>query len=183
MASQISQAALYHSVIFNDGKVTRNTWTDWYLIPSSRPVIVQPTPIYKYVEIPGRNGSLDLTDYLVGEPTYSDRKGSLEFIVVNNVGNYLDYGKKNNPKKPNDKSTFPHKAAESLGNWVARKDVIADFLNGRKMKVTLEDDPEYYYYGRVFFKEWRADAQFSRVVIEYQLEPYKRYRDGKEAGL
>ena len=51
------------------------------------------------------------------------------------------------------------------------------------MKMFLEDDPNYYYYGRFFFKEWRSEANFSKVVIEYQVAPYRYLNNGKEAGL
>lgn len=161
---------MYHSLTFQHGNTRINTWDNWRLIPSSLPVIVQPTPVFKYVDIPGRDGSLDTTDYLIGRPTYSDRKGSIEFIVANTVGNTQFYGSAKD-------------RAKSIGNWENRRTQIAAFLDGRKLKVFLEDDPQHYYYGRVFFKEWRSDAQFSKVVIEYQFDPYKYTRDGQKAGL
>ena len=180
-------ANTYHSIIFEDGTNRFHTWDNWHLIPSTRPVIVQPTPLYKYVDIPGRDGSLDITDYLIGRPVYSDRKGSLEFIAANTLGNTLRYGDKRNFSKDNspggDYYYFQRRANESYGNWSDRRSEIAAFLNGRKMKMFLEDDPNFYYYGRVFFKEWRPDPQFSKVIIEYQVNPYKYSRDGKEAVL
>ena len=145
---------MYHSLIFQDGNTRVNTWDNWRLIPSSRPTLVQPTPVYKYVDIPGRDGSLDTTDYLIGRPTYSDRKGQFEFYVYNDGT-----------------------------NWVNRRAQIASFLTGKKMKMFLEDEPNYYYYGRFFFKEWRSDANYSKVVIEYQVAPYRYLSNGKEAGL
>ena len=161
---------MYHSLDFQYGNTRVNTWDNWRLIPSSLPVIVQPTPVYKYVEIPGRDGTIDTTDYLIGRPTYSDRKGSLEFYVSNIVGNTQFFGDQRD-------------LSRSIGKWENRRTEIAAFLNGRKMKVFLEDDPYHYYYGRVFLKEWRSDARFSKVIIEYQFDPYKYTRDGKEAGL
>ena len=145
---------MYHSVIFQDGNVRKNTWDNWRLIPSSRPTVVQPTPLFKNVDIPGKDGTLDITDYLIGRPTYSDRKGSFEFYVSNDGT-----------------------------SWTARRASIASFLNGKKMKMILEDEPQYYYYGRFFFKEWRSEPQFSKVVIDYQVGPYRYLLDGKEAGL
>ena len=145
---------MYHSLIFQDGNIRVNTWDNWRLIPSSRPTLVQPTPVYKYVEIPGRDGALDTTDYLIGRPTYSDRKGQFEFYVYNDGQ-----------------------------NWVNRRAQIASFLTGKKMKMFLEDEPNYYYYGRFFFKEWKSDPQFSKVIIEYQVAPYRYLSNGQEAGL
>ena len=145
---------MYHSLIFIDGNITRNTWDNWHLIPSSRPVVVRPTATYKYVDVPGMDGSLDLTDYLIGRPVYSDRQGAFEFYVAN------DYG-----------------------NWASRRAEIASFLNGRKMKLYLEDEPQYYYEGRFFFKAWTPDASHSKVTIEYRVKPYRYLANGKEAGL
>ena len=145
---------MYHSLIFQDGNIRVNTWDNWRLIPSSRPTLVQPTPVYKYIEIPGRDGTIDTTDYLIGRPTYSDRKGQFEFYVYNDGQ-----------------------------NWVNRRAQIASFLTGKKMKMFLEDEPNYYYYGRFFFKEWKSDPQFSKVIIEYQVAPYRYLSNGQEAGL
>lgn len=135
---------MYHSINFVDGNISRNTWDNWHLIPSSRPVVARPTTNYKYIDIPGTDGSLDITDYLVGRPTYSDCSGSFEFYVEN------DYG-----------------------DWAARKSELSTFLNGRRMKMILEDDPDYYYMGRFTLNQWKAGANFSSVTIDYRVEPYK----------
>lgn len=135
---------MYHSLIFVDGNNSRNTWDNWHLIPSSRPVVSRPNVTLRYVDVPGKDGQLDISDYLIGRPTYSSCNGSFEFYVAN------DYG-----------------------NWASRKSELSEFLNGRKMKMFLEDDPQYYYLGRFTFKEWRAGPNFSSVVIEYTVEPYK----------
>lgn len=145
---------MYHSLIFQHGNTKVNTWDNWHLIPVSRPVIVQPTPAYSFVSIPGADGSMDLTDYLIGRPIYSDRQGSFEFYVAND-----------------------------FGNWASRRAEIASFLNGRQMKLYLEDEPQYYYEGRFFFKSWTPDASFSKVTIEYHVKPYRYLVNGGEAGL
>lgn len=146
---------MYHSLIFKDGTIVRNTWNNWHLIPSTRPVVAQPTPAYKYVDVPGRDGSLDFSDYLIGRPTYSDRSGSFSFYVANE-----------------DPST-----GKGFGNWASRKQDIAQFLDGRKLlKLTLEDDINYYYLGRFYMKDWQPGENFSMVVIEYRVKPYK-YRE------
>lgn len=155
MANETQQ---YHSLIFqlyNDPSARNyNTWDNWHLIPSARPVVAQPNPVYNYVDIPGSDGSMDLTDYLVGRPTYSDRTGSFEFYVENDHG-----------------------------DWASRRAEIASFFNGRRMKMYLADDPQYYYDGRFFFRAWTPDASHSKVTIEYRLKPYRYLSTGKEAGL
>lgn len=146
---------MYHSLIFDIGdNRAYNTWDDWHLIPSTRPVVAQPTPVYTYVDIPGSDGSMDLSDYLIGRPTYSDRNGSFDFYVAN------DYG-----------------------DWADRKAELAAFFNGRIMKMFLEDDREYYYEGRIYFKQWTPDASHSKVTLEYRLKPYRYLSNGEVAGL
>lgn len=137
---------MYHSLIFVDGAVTRHTWDNWHLIPSSRPVISRPSPAYKMVDIPGMDGQLDLTDYLIGRPTYSNCSGTFQFYVANE---------------------------KVYGDWASRKSEISGFLNGRKMRMFLEDDPQYYYEGRFYLSGWNPGAAFSTVSIDYQVLPYK----------
>lgn len=161
MAKTASTMQNYHSVTFkytdaNKIERTFNTWTNWNLIPVSRPMIAQPNPIYTYVDIPGADGSLDLTDYLVGRPTYSDRSGSFQFYVINNDG-----GK----------------------NWPKRKAELASVLDGKIMKISLDDDRDHYYKGRCYFRQWSPGADFSQVTIEYRVGPYRYNKNGKEVGL
>ena len=70
---------MYHSITFGD----RNTWDDWHLIPSTRPLFNPPDAKTHYVDIPGANGQLDLIESLTGYPLYENRTGSIEFYVAN----------------------------------------------------------------------------------------------------
>lgn len=165
------QAKKYHSINFakrlsadTTDTIYRNTWDNWHLLPSGRPIFAQPSPIYKFTEIPGSDGQLDLTDYLIGRPTYSMRQGSLEFLIQNGYANY-----------------------ETV------KAALAEFFDGNKMTAFLDDDYDpvnntytYYYSGRFFFRAWNPSVTASSVTIEYQLQPYKyiETQEGmKEAGL
>lgn len=153
---------MYHSITFtnaseddlNTGGFTEtstglllngvNTWDEWHLIPSSRPTIAMPGVSEKYIEIPGRDGSIDLSDWLAGRPIYGDRQGSLEFYHQNG---YED--------------------------WETVRRAMAHYFHGRTLKMILEDDPAYYYEGRFKLNEWKSEASHSKVVIDYRLKPYK----------
>lgn len=131
---------MYHSIMFGD----KNTWDDWFLIPSSRPVFNPPEPKTLYLEVPGVDGLFDLTTALTGDVRYGSRTGSLEFIVDNG-----------------------HK------EWFELYSDISDYLHGQKMKAILEDDPSYYYEGRFTVNEWKSDKLHSLIKIDYVTDPYK----------
>ena len=135
-----------HSITFRtiNGQSQVNTWTDWFLIPTSRPSISIPTYSNKYVEIPGMNGSYDLTNYLVSSNVYSDRSGNFEFVVDNDHISWID---------------------------VARR--ITLFINGQKLRMIFSDDPNYYYEGRFTFDSFQSDQANSKVVINYRVSPIR----------
>lgn len=134
-------------------KVENNTWNNWYLIPSSRPTIAPAPPVTKYIEIPGRDGVEDLTDFLTANTVYGQRTGSLSFIVDND-----------------------HE------HWMGLRDKITNYLHGKKRLMVLEDDPKFYYEGRFQVANWESGADHSTITISYQLEPYKRAFDEEGAG-
>jgi len=133
---------MYHSITIGD----KNTWTDWHLIPSSRPLVNPPNVRASMVEIPGSDGVLDLSDSLIGRPTYANRSGSWDF--------YVDNG---------------------YGTWSDRYSSIMAYLHGERMTAVLEDDPLFYYEGRFSVNQWRSDPYYSRITIDYNVGPYKMY--------
>lgn len=131
---------MYHSITFG----TKNSYDDWHLVATSRPLINPPTVKTKYVDIPGANGSLDLTQALTGSPAYNNREGAFEFYVLNG-----------------------HKP------WQELYSEIMQYLHGKEMRLILEDDPDYYYTGRFFVASWTSDKDYSRIAIQYNLKPFK----------
>lgn len=125
-----------------------NTYTDWHLVPDGRPVIAMPEVRKNYVEVPGMSGSLDLSESLTGYPLYEKREGELKFHVLN-----------------------------GYSPWNVLHQNIATYLHGHVRNVKLEDDPNWYYQGRLSLNEWISnnDGTWSDVVIGYVLDPYKYY--------
>lgn len=134
------KAKSYHSITIGD----KNTWDDWHLVPTSRPLVNPPGVRANMVDIPGGDGSLDLTEALTGFPTYSNRTGSWEFIVMN------DYG-----------------------SWEARYSELMAYFHGKQFRAILDDDPNYYYEGRFSLSSWSSNKNWSTVVINYNVGPYK----------
>lgn len=123
----------------------KHTWNDWHLIPASRPTIVQPKLKTQYVDVPGLGSSEDFSELLSGHPIYSDRTGDMEFVVLHD---YWD-------------------------SWDETRTTIANHLTGKNMQVILDDDPTHYYYGRCYLDEYRSEPNYSRIVINYTLKPFK----------
>jgi phage-related protein len=102
-----------------------------------------------HVEIPGVSGVLDLSETLTNYPTYNNRSGDLKFHVLN------DY-------KP----------------WQELYHEIANYIHGKITTLKLEDDPDYFYRGRVSVSGWESnnDGTWSDITFSYDLEPYKYYK-------
>ena len=122
----------------------KNTWDDWRLVPASRPVFNPPAQKVKTLDIPGGDGVIDLSQALTGYPVYQNRTGSIEFVVMNDF-------------KP----------------WQTAYSDIMDYLHGQNMRAVLEDDPEYFYEGRFTVNAWKSEKDWSRIVIDYSVGPYK----------
>lgn len=123
----------------------KNTWDDWRLIPAQRPLFNPPAVKTNMVSIPGGDGVLDLTESLAGRPTFENRVGSWTFYVQNG---YKD--------------------------WSALYSEIMVYLHGQEFRAILEDDPAYYYEGRFSVNQWKSDKDWSQIVIDYNVAPYKK---------
>lgn len=142
------QAKLYHSI--NIGAI--NTWDDWHLVPTSRPLVNPPNVKTHYVAVPGRDGELDLTEALAGKPVFQDRSGDWEFFVINS-----------GQLEPNS----------SYGEWYSRYTTIMQYVHGQYFEIILDDDPYYCYKGRLTVKEWNSEKGNSLITLSYILNPYK----------
>lgn len=139
------QAKAYHSITIGD----KNTWDDWHLVPTSRPLVSPPGLKTHFVDLPGGDGVLDLTEALTGKPVYGNRTGTWEFIVMN------DYA-----------------------SWELLYSDIMDYLHGKAHTAILDDDPGYYYEGRFSVEEWTSGKDWSTIKIQYSVYPYKMSVEG-----
>ena len=102
-----------------------------------------PSPKTETIDIPGGDGVLDLTDFF-GETKYSNRNLSFEFSSMVNPSEFM--------------SLFS---------------TVQNALHGKKMKITLDDDPDWCYIGRISVSEWKADKNIGKLTIDCDCEPYK----------
>lgn len=125
-----------------------NTWDDLHLIPTSRPLVNPPSVSMNQVAIPGMDGFIDLTELLSGRVNYGARQGSWEFIA--------------------------HPDWTDAEPWHYKYSRIMQLFHGKAVsQVILEDDPGFYYTGRISVNQWRSGESWSTVTLDYVLQPYK----------
>lgn len=126
-----------------------NTFENWGLVAAERPSVAPPTLKSKYVELPGIDGVLDYTELLIGRVPYGRRSGSWTF--------YTDEDK-----------------MKSLGyTWDKLYEELELTLHGKECEVSLDDDYEFFYRGRMAVNQWRSLKSFSSIVIDYNFDSFK----------
>lgn len=105
--------------------------------------IASPSPKIEKIEIPGADGELDFTEFF-GEVKYQNRKLIFNFTLLDTPSNFL--------------TAFSN---------------IQNAIHGKKLHVTLDDDPNFYYVGRCAVDKWKADKNIGKITVEADCEPYK----------
>lgn len=105
--------------------------------------ISAPSAKTETIDLPGADGVLDLSEYF-GEIKYNNRKITLTFSTIV------------------PKSEFLTLFSE-----------IQNAIHGQKMNIILDDDPDFYYIGRVTVDKWKADKNIGTITVECDCEPYK----------
>ena len=105
--------------------------------------IEAPEPKLQYVEIPGRDGKIDFTD-AYGGVRYDNRTLSFSFECI-----------------------------EPYDDFFRLFSEIQGRIHGQRLKVILDDDPGFYYIGRISVDSWRADKHIGEIGIEVDADPYK----------
>lgn len=109
----------------------------------SQKTIGAPSPKVETIEIPGGDGVLDLSEFF-GEVKYNNRNLSFDFSTIIPQAGFLDLFSR-----------------------------IQNAIHGKKMQIVLDDDPGWYYIGRVTVPEWKAERNIGKLTIECDCEPYK----------
>ena len=102
-----------------------------------------PSPKTETIDIPGGDGVLDLTDFF-GEVKYNNRQLSFEFSTIVPKEEFMELFSK-----------------------------VQNALHGQKMQIVLDDDSEWFYFGRITVSEWKADKNIGKFTIDCDCEPYK----------
>lgn len=123
----------------------KHTYRDWGLGWVGVTIDFPEAKIY-LVDLPGGNGCIDLTTSLTGgDVKYKDRNISLEF-------NLRD---------------------EDFIYWADITTSIADYLHGQRLKIILDIDTTFYYYGRLMLDTEKTDKAESKIVLSGTVDSYK----------
>lgn len=128
-----------------------HSFTDLDLIFSGA-TIPPATPKQNFIDIPGADGSVDMTEAF-GEVKYSDRTGAKFTFYMNPAGDL------------------------SEAAWEAKKTEISNLLNGLRCNITLDKDPGYYWQGRCKIDEHSSKKKLRKFVVGARLAPYKLKQD------
>lgn len=125
-----------------------HSFNDFGLAIGNNNCIGAPEVETHYIDIPGMNGFLDLTETIAGHVVYTSREIKIDF-----GGQY------------------------TRADWDARISTFRNLFHGKIVKVIFDNDPNYYYTGRAFvedFDRFRELGTFSFVIPK--AEPFK-YRN------
>jgi hypothetical protein len=121
----------------------KHTYNDWGLKWEDINISF-PTAKTNYIDIPGADGQLDLSEALTGDIKYDNRKIKLTFNLNS------DYNK-----------------------WNSIISEISNYLHGRKLKIISDLDVGFYYYGRLEIDVDKTNIVYGEVVINADVGPYK----------
>lgn len=99
------------------------------------------------IEVPGRDGKLDITDQLYNVPKYENRVIELSFISIKGLNN-------------ND-------------NWGTQLSRILNQFHGKNCEITFSSDPGYKYKGRCSVDDFQDKNSARRYLFNLDCEPYK----------
>lgn len=107
-------------------------------------VEVEPAePRFNFIEVPGADGAKDFSESPAGRVVFNTREIKWTFKLY-----------------PGDR-------------WAAKYMQVCNAINGRACNITLDDDPDYYYVGRVMVEEHAADGILHTITVVATCQPYK----------
>lgn len=114
----------------------------------SSKTIGSPKAKIETVDVPASDGVLDYTEYF-GDVHYENRKLSFDFSTIIPPPEFL--------------TLFS---------------TVQNALHGRKVVVRLDEDPDFYYVGRITVNEWKSNKRIGKLTIDVDVEPwkYKNYK-------
>lgn len=137
--------ALTNGVTIKVGSATYHSFTDFGLAIGNNDYIGEPEYETHYVDIPGRDGFLDLSEAIADRVIYKNRKISIEF------------GGKGD-----------------CNDWDAVISDIRNKIHGRTVQLVFDNDPDWYWTGRAEINDYDRFRNLATFKLEIpQADPYK----------
>lgn len=99
-------------------------------------------PKLNLIDIPGADGSVDMSELPGGRLVYKDRTLTWTYAL------------------------YPGE------NWDAKHRQVSNALNGKRCRITLDSNPDYYYDGRVVVKKYNKDKLLRQITVEAICRPW-----------
>lgn len=97
----------------------------------------------KKLDIEGADSALDQTDFF-GEPKFEDVTHRFDFSTIVPQSEFITHFSK-----------------------------VKNAIHGRKMRIILDDDPLFFWYGRCFVSKFTNEKNVGIISVECECEPYK----------
>lgn len=124
---------------------TYHSYNDWKLILAQKEIGL-PTVKTTTVDIPGSDGVLDLTEAIAGRVCYGNRTLTFTFVTSNSL---------------------------TGATWAELLASVSGAIHGQRLDIILDDDPGYYYTGRVMLDSFASSSAKHTIVIKCDCSPYK----------
>lgn len=102
-----------------------------------------PAPKTVIIDVEGADGEIDLTDYF-GEAKYKNRTLEFEFESI-----------------------------ISINQFPALLTNLTNAIHGKRLNITLDSDPNYFYVGRCNVSDWKSEGRIFKITVTCDCEPYK----------
>ena len=122
---------------------TLHSYRDLKLLLMPGKEIGSPEVKKKLLDVEGADGTLDYTDFF-GEPKYTDVKHKFPFATIVPMNEFLSH-----------------------------YSIVKSALHGKKMPIILDDEPGFYYVGRIYVQPFTNEKNIGHITIEAECEPYK----------
>lgn len=123
----------------------KHTFYDYGLYVGNTMPVAPPTVRKQMIEVPGRNGDIDLTEALTGYTVYNNRQITLQL------------GGKKNPRI-----------------WHSFMSSFLNEIHGKTVRVIFDDDPEFYFIGRAEVQGDAVKGnEVCTFTVIIDAEPYK----------
>lgn len=122
---------------------TKNSYKDFGLILTSKEIGL-PEPKTETVDVPGADGVIDLTEVLTDDVKYEQRKLQFTFTII-----------------------------DPIKTWAATLSKVTNYIHGRRLRILMDWDKNYYYEGRCKVNQFKTDKRLATIVIDAEVDPYK----------